>query len=183
MTHTVELTEMWQAQIRQGPCTDAFHQGIPAHADDLEADGDRWPEFVPLALAAGYGSAHAVPLIARSKAIGALNLLARRPTSLGEGETHLLRALADVTTTALMTWEKDGLRAEDIATRTQSVLSGKAAFDTTTGMLAATADITPAQAARHLIAFADRHHHRPTEIAAEIVQRRIAPEAVLGDLP
>ncbi|CAM5265505.1 GAF and ANTAR domain-containing protein [Streptomyces avidinii] len=180
--HTLELTEMWQAQIRQGPCIDAFNQGIPVHADDLEADRDRWPDFVPLALTAGYRSAHAVPLIAQCQTIGALNLLVGRPTPLDEAETHLLRALADVATTALMTWKKDGLRSEDIVTSTQAVLSGKAVFDTATGMLAATADITPAQAARHLSAFADRHHQRPTEIAADIVQRRITPQAVLGEL-
>ncbi|MFJ3960795.1 GAF and ANTAR domain-containing protein [Streptomyces sp. NPDC090036] len=180
--HTVELTEMWQAQIRQGPCIDAFNQGVPVHADELEADRDRWPDFVPLALTAGYRSAHAVPLIVRGETIGALNLLAQRPTRLGEAETRMLRALADVTTTALMTWKKDSLRAEDIATRTQAVLSGKAVFDTATGMLAATADITPAQAARHVTAFAERHHQRPTDIAADVVRRRITPGALLGEL-
>ncbi|WP_051832361.1 GAF domain-containing protein [Streptomyces katrae] len=180
--HTVELTEMWQTQIRQGPCIDAFDQRIPVHAIDLEADQDRWPEFVPLALASGYQSAHAVPLIAQSQPIGALNLLAQRPTPLNGAETQLLRALADVATTALMTWKKEGLRTEDIATRTQAVLSGKAVFDTATGMLAATAAISPALAVRHLTTFAGRHRRRPTEIAADIVQRRITPQAVLGEL-
>ncbi|MGR4880322.1 GAF and ANTAR domain-containing protein [Streptomyces sp. LARHCF249] len=179
--HTVELTEMWQAQIRQGPCIDAFTTGTAVHAADFETHQDRWPKFVPLARAAGYQGAHALPLLARGQAVGALNLLCHHPASLTGAETHLLRALANVATTALLTWDHTALRTEDITTRTQAALSGKAVFDTATGVLAATAHISPIQAAQHLRAYADRHHQRPTDIAAALVDRRITPRVVLGD--
>ncbi|MET9696796.1 GAF and ANTAR domain-containing protein [Streptomyces sp. NPDC006529] len=177
--HTVELTEMWQAQIRQGPCIEAFASGEVVHAPDLEERPERWPDFVPLARAAGYRGAHAFPLSVRGEAVGALNLLARRPLTLDEGETTILCALADVATTALMTWDHARLGTEDLTTRTQAVLSGKAVFDTAGGMLAATARITPERAARGLPAYASQHHQRPTDIARALVERRTAPETVL----
>ncbi|MGW7064699.1 GAF and ANTAR domain-containing protein [Streptomyces sp. NPDC054904] len=178
--HTVELTEMWQAQILQGPCVDAYVSGIAVHAIDLPAHHERWPQFVPLAAAAGYESAHALPLLACGRPIGALNLLARHPTALDGTETRLLRALTDVTTTALMTWDRDPPRPDDITTRTQTALAGKAVFDTATGMLAATAAITPHQAGLRLIAHAERHHRRPTDLADDLVQRRITPDSILN---
>ncbi|MGW7440275.1 hypothetical protein [Streptomyces sp. NPDC054849] len=48
-------------------------------------------------------------------------------------------------------------------------------------MVAATAGITPAEAARRLNDHADRHHQGPTDIAGDIVHRRTASEAVLGE--
>lgn len=180
--HATELTEIWQAQTHQGPCVEAFTTGVAVHAADLETCKDRWPDFVPVAQAAGYRSAHALPLFLRGQSIGALNLLGRDPTPLTAQETQLLRALADVATTALLSWDRQPLRPEDVTTRTQAALSGKAVFDTASGMLAATADITPAQAAQQLHAYAAHHHQRPTDIADQLVRRVLDPRTVLTPL-
>jgi hypothetical protein len=48
----------------------------------LEETADRWPSFVPEALARGFRSAHAVPLRLRKRTIGALNLFSRREQDL-----------------------------------------------------------------------------------------------------
>ncbi|MER7538382.1 GAF domain-containing protein [Streptomyces sp. NPDC097704] len=42
----VELTEVFQAQVAEGPCIDSYNTGEPVHAADL-ADEDRWPVFTP----------------------------------------------------------------------------------------------------------------------------------------
>lgn len=177
------LTELLQTQIMQGPCIDAFTTGFAVHAITLADHEERWPQFVPVARAAGYEAAHALPLRAREQTVGALNLLSRLPTALTGAETGLLRALADVATTAVITWAHEPLRAADIVTRTQGALSGKAVVDTACGMLAATAGITPHEAGRSLQAYAALHRQRLTEIADHLVRRVIAPEAVLGELP
>ncbi|WP_168714802.1 ANTAR domain-containing protein [Streptomyces sp. A0592] len=66
--------------------------------------------------------------------------------------------------------------------RTQAVLSGKAVVDTARGMLAATAGITPHEAARYLHAYAaHHHHHRPTSVADRLVRRALTPEEVLHE--
>ncbi|MGW7317748.1 GAF and ANTAR domain-containing protein [Streptomyces sp. NPDC054865] len=177
--HTVELTEIWQAQVKQGPCVEAFDTGSPVHAPDLAAQQDRWPDFVPLARAAGYEGAHALPLHHDGQVIGALNLLARRPTALTDADNTLLRALADVATTAVLSWERQQLGPEDVTARTQAALLDKAVFDIASGMLAATANIPPAEAATHIHAYADHHQQRPTDIADQLVRRTLAPATVL----
>ncbi|MGW7454115.1 GAF and ANTAR domain-containing protein [Streptomyces sp. NPDC054787] len=175
-----ELTEIWQAETKQGPCIDAFTTGEAVHAPELASQEERWPVFTPLARAAGYQSAHALPLQHRGHVIGALNLLARRPTALTDADNALLRALADVATTAVLTWERQPLRPEDITLRTQAALAGKAVFDTASGMLAATADITPSEGAHHLYTYSRRHHLRPTDVADQLVRRTLDPHTVLA---
>ncbi|MEV7728863.1 GAF and ANTAR domain-containing protein [Streptomyces sp. NPDC087917] len=176
------LTELLQARTHQGPCVDAFTTGIAVHAIALVDHDDRWPDFVPVARAAGYEGAHAFPLRARDQTVGALNLLTRLPATLTGSEIRLLRALADVATTAVITWHRAPLRVADVLTRAQQALSGKAALDTASGMLAATAHITPHRATRHLQTYAARHHRRPTDIADLILIRAIRPQEVLDDV-
>ncbi|MFI1439122.1 GAF and ANTAR domain-containing protein [Streptomyces fructofermentans] len=176
------LTEVMQAQIRQGPCIDAYTTGRQVHAVGLRNHQERWPVFVPLALAAGYEGAHALPLHVRGQALGALNLFSCRPSAFSGTETRLLRALADVATTAVLTWDRAPLRPDGIATRVQAALSGKALIDTACGMLAATAGISPHEAARHLFVHAARTHLRPTDVADQLVRRLITPERVLDEV-
>ncbi|MFJ3966499.1 GAF domain-containing protein [Streptomyces sp. NPDC090036] len=178
--HAAELTEIWQAEVKQGPCIEAFTTGRVVHAPELASQQNRWPDFTPLALAAGYEGAHALPLRHRGQTIGALNLLVRHPTALTDADTTLLRALADVATTAVLAWDRQPLRPEDITTRTQTALIGKAIFDTASGMLAATADITPAEGASSLRAYADRHHLRPTDVADQLVRRTLDAHTVVA---
>ncbi|MFJ3582246.1 GAF and ANTAR domain-containing protein [Streptomyces sp. NPDC090127] len=175
----VEMTEMLQGQIAQGPCVDAYVTGVPVHADDIGARADRWPAFVPLAEAAGFRAVHALPLRVRHQRVGALNLLAHGPTSLSADETHLLQALADTAATAVITWTSDPLRPFDIVTRAQAALSGKALVDTAIGMIAATAGIGPSRAAEHLSAYAAARGERVSEVAAQMVKRVLLPETVL----
>ncbi|MFJ1812507.1 MULTISPECIES: GAF and ANTAR domain-containing protein [unclassified Streptomyces] len=175
----VAVTEMFQGQIAQGPCIDAYTTCAPVHADDLADYTQRWPAFIPLATAAGFHGAHALPLRVRDQQVGALNLLAHAPTSLTDSDSRLLQALADVATTAVITWTAGPLRPLDIVTRTQAALSKKAVLDIASGMLAATADITPVQAVTHLIRYAAVLGERPTEIAEQLVRRAITPLTVL----
>ncbi|MEU6622923.1 GAF and ANTAR domain-containing protein [Streptomyces litmocidini] len=174
------VTELFQAQIDEGPCVDAYATGVPVHVVDFAAYEERWPSFVPVARAAGYASAHALPLQVRGQRIGALNLLSHVPTSLSPSETTLLRGLANVASAAVVTWNRDLVRPTDIATRAHAALSAKALLDTATGMIAATEDITPREAARWLQAYAAQHHRRPTDVAEELVRRRMEVATVMN---
>ncbi|MFJ7157031.1 GAF and ANTAR domain-containing protein [Streptomyces sp. NPDC101118] len=178
----VEITEMFQAQADEGPCVDAYNAGEPVHADDL-AQTDRWPVFTPLARAAGFQAAHSYPLRLREQTIGALNLLARTPTPIPPQDGRLLQALAGTATTSVVTWSREPLRPYDIVTRTQAALSSKGVLDIATGMLAATAQITPVEAGQRLRAYARVHRQRPADIADALVRRALTPQAVLTPRP
>ncbi|MGW1772049.1 GAF and ANTAR domain-containing protein [Streptomyces sp. NPDC002104] len=175
----VELTEVFQIQVSEGPCIEAYAAGHPVHADDLATAGDRWPTFTPLARTAGFEAAHSFPLHLRGQNIGALNLLAHTPAPLPPADAGLLQALAHTAATSVLTWSREPLRPYDIVTRTQAALSSKAVLDIALGMLAATAEISPSEAARHLHAYAADHRQRAIDIAENLVRRRMTPESVL----
>ncbi|MFI1715098.1 GAF and ANTAR domain-containing protein [Streptomyces litmocidini] len=165
---------------RRGPVRRRVRDGPPGPRVDFAAYEERWPSFVPVARAAGYASAHALPLQVRGQRIGALNLLSHVPTSLSPSETTLLRGLANVASAAVVTWNRDLVRPTDIATRAHAALSAKALLDTATGMIAATEDITPREAARWPQAYAAQHHRRPTDVAEELVRRRMEVATVMN---
>ncbi|MER7538383.1 ANTAR domain-containing protein [Streptomyces sp. NPDC097704] len=83
----------------------------------------------------------------------------------------------------MLTWNREPLRPYDIVTCTQAALSAKSVLDIAAGMLAATAHITPAEGAQRLRAYAVTHHRRPTEIAEDLVRRRLTPDSVLAPPP
>ncbi|WP_328580910.1 GAF domain-containing protein [Streptomyces sp. NBC_00370] len=174
-----DLLEIFQLQTGEGPCVDCLRDGRPVDAADLAEHGDRWPGFVPLARAAGFRSAHAVPVRVNSQVIGALNLLGAAPRALCDDDLRLAGALADVTAVALMQWEAEPVRPQDVLTLVQAVISAKATLETAKGMLAADGLLTPAEAAAALRAYSSRQGRRPSEIAQELVHRTLDPAAVI----
>lgn len=71
-----------QYRTGQGPCLEAIGEQDVLVVDDL-AEDDRWPEFAPLAVAAGVRSMLSFRLFAAEETIGALNLYSRQPGALG----------------------------------------------------------------------------------------------------
>ena len=68
------MLELFQIQSSEGPCVDCVVTREPVVNADLAHAADRWPQFAPRALAAGFRSVHAFPMRLRDQAIGALNL-------------------------------------------------------------------------------------------------------------
>src|SRR5215211_1135476 len=72
-----EVPEIDQAQYRtgQGPCLDAYREGLPYIIDSTLEPG-RWQEFRDSAARHGVLSTMSLPLMAHDGAIGALNMYA-----------------------------------------------------------------------------------------------------------
>ena len=66
--------ELFQLQRDEGPCLDCFRAGAAVSVADLGSNADRWPQFVPAALAAGVASVHAIPLRLAEATLGTLGL-------------------------------------------------------------------------------------------------------------
>jgi len=73
-SEAMRLLELFELQAREGPCLDCYRSGETVVGTDLASAGRRWPSFAAVALAAGFGSVHALPLRLRGTVIGALNL-------------------------------------------------------------------------------------------------------------
>src|SRR5689334_16408983 len=74
-THeSARLLDLFELQRREGPCLDCFATGEVIVNIDLDASGQRWPEFSEAARGLGFRTSHALPLKLRRQVLGALNL-------------------------------------------------------------------------------------------------------------
>src|SRR4051794_15824918 len=62
---SVRALQTWQLQHEEGPSLECLASGAAAVAPDLPNQGDRWPEFAPMAQRLGFYDAYAVPLSLR----------------------------------------------------------------------------------------------------------------------
>jgi len=65
-----------QYKSRRGPCLEAYQAGRVVR-EKISENADRWPEFSTVAEQAGVQSVLAVPLVANSHPLGALNLYSK----------------------------------------------------------------------------------------------------------
>ncbi|WP_327351522.1 GAF and ANTAR domain-containing protein [Streptomyces sp. NBC_01304] len=174
------LVEMFRLQSGQGPCLDCYRTGRPVDVADLGGIADRWPELVPLAVRAGYRAAHALPLRAGDRTIGAVNLLLAAPGGLPAADLRLAQALADVAALALIHYRADQAGTGDILTRVQSALAGKAAVEMATGMLAERGGLDLTRALHALQSYCRANGLRLTDTAQALVRRDLDANSVLS---
>jgi diguanylate cyclase (GGDEF)-like protein len=93
--------ERLQTQIGQGPCLTAYESGEPVAAPDLETDV-RFPQFAPLALAAGLAAVFTFPLRHGDGRLGALDLYRDTPGELDPHDMAAAQTLADVAAAYLL---------------------------------------------------------------------------------
>ncbi|NGO15450.1 GAF and ANTAR domain-containing protein [Streptomyces sp. HC44] len=175
------LLELFQSQTGEGPCLDCYRTHRPVDAPDLARSTDRWPRLAPVAMAAGYRSAHAFPLRVSGQTIGAVNLFSTSAGGLRPADLKLAQALADVAAVALVHWSPDPVRAIDIQAHGQAALAAKASVEMAQGMLAEHGGRDLVEALRVLRAYAARNGGRLTETAQALIRRTLAPDAVLTE--
>jgi GAF domain-containing protein len=98
---TGRIVEQLEAELAEGPCTDALASGEQLMYPDLAAAEERYPRFVPRALEAGVRSVHAVPMSSRGETIGSLNLISLEVQELTSAQLSIAQMLADVTVSYL----------------------------------------------------------------------------------
>ena len=158
------MLELFQVQTQQGPCQDCFRERrLVVHAD-LRLAVDRWPDFAPRAVAAGYRSVHAFPLRLRHQVIGTLNLFGARPGGLAPGDAPVVQALADVATIGLL--QQRAIRqAEVLAEQLQAALDTRILIEQAKGALAQVHGTTPDQAFGLLREYCRNRHARLSKVA------------------
>ncbi|MEV2212055.1 GAF and ANTAR domain-containing protein [Streptomyces sp. NPDC050997] len=175
------LVELFQTQSDEGPCLDCFRTNEPVNAPDLRASTDRWPRLAPFAVHHGYRAAHALPFRVKHQTIGSVNLLLADPGGLSDTDLRLAQALTDVAALALVHWNPDPLRRNDIATRAQSALACKATIEMATGMLAEFGGLSTAEAYSVLRTHTARNGDRLISTARALVRRTLSPDALLAE--
>jgi hypothetical protein len=174
-THDIET---FQLQRHEGPCLDCFREGAPVLADDLAAEHDRWPQFVPAALNAGFTSVHALPMRLQDTVLGTLGLFGAEPGRLSDDDLHLGQALAATASLALVA-ERNSADKDAINAQLHTALQSRVVLEQAKGLLAQSGDLDMQQAFTVLRRYARDHNLKLSHVAAQAVDRTLAAPAIL----
>ena len=171
--------EVLQVQRAAGPCRACYLTGEQVLVEDLAEHLDRWPQFVPAALQAGFRSVHAVPMRLRSDTLGALGLFGRETGRLNDRDLSLAQALADVASIALSQHrERDD--HDSLTAQLRTALASRVALEQAKGVLAHGGDLDMEQALQVLRRFARDRHLGLSEVAEAVVTRALPAAVLLG---
>lgn len=169
----VRRLEDLQNAAAEGPCLDAYNLGRPVLVADLARDGVlTWPTLAPAAVEAGMGSTFAFPLQLDDVSVGALDLFRERTGPLTAEEVDDARLLA-----ALATREVLRMQAEapdgSLPARMPDLSGDRAVVEQAAGMTSAQLEVSVAQAAAHLRAYAKGHQRTLPAVARDVVARKV----------
>jgi ANTAR domain len=168
-----------QMTLGEGPGPDAVASGGPVLASDL-GEGEavrRWPVFTPAARQAGAAAIFVFPLRIGVIRAGVMGLYRERPGQLGGSYLGDALVFADTATLLL-------LDAQDQAAGEAAAGSGpggqpadlalnRAEIDQATGMVTEQLGVGIAEAFIRLRAYAYAHDRRLSDLARDIVERRL----------
>jgi GAF domain-containing protein len=171
------LLELFEVQNEQGPCLDCFRSGSRVVSEDLDADLNRWPLFVPEALNAGFRSVHALVLRCQSQVIGALNIFRTPPGGLLEADLVAAQAMADVATIGILQ-QRAVQEARVLAEQLQSALNSRVIIEQAKGVLAERARVNLDDAFGMLRGYARNHNSRLRDVAEAVITGTVVIERV-----
>ena len=172
------VLELFQVQSSEGPCVDCFKSGVAVSAADLAKETERWPRFVPKALAAGFVSVHAVPMRLRNSVLGALNLFGTTVGPLSADDLDLAQALAHVAGVALIQ-DKAAADKDLVVSQLNTALTSRIVIEQAKGVLAQAGTLDMEQSFAALRRYARDHNLRLSAVAAAVVSRQLPSENVL----
>lgn len=167
-TEQGKLVELFQLQNGEGPCFDCFTTQEPVVNTDLATAAGRWPVFAPRALAAGFGSVHAIPMRLRDQTIGTLNIFGDSTGRFDEDDVRVVQALADVATIAILQ-ERSVQRAETLTEQLQGALTSRVTVEQAKGALGTLLGVGPDEAFGLMRAHARAKRQRLGDVALAVV--------------
>jgi ANTAR domain len=168
-----------QLTLGEGPCHDAAASGGPVLAADLRAEGSgrRWAAFADAALRLGAAAVFALPLRIGAIRVGVLGLYRDKGGALSTYQLGDALILADAATTLLLAAQarEPGNSPEGGGPASQSpeLALHRAEIDQATGMLTEQLGVGITQAFARLRAYAYAQDRRLSDVARDIVARRL----------
>jgi transcriptional regulator with GAF, ATPase, and Fis domain len=172
----MRLLELFELQGAEGPCLDAYASGRPVQASAAESHL-RWPVFGPQAAEVGFQRMCAVPLRVRADIIGALNLFRGSDEPFTDTEMEIAQAMAEVAAIALL--QERALREQGLLTgQLEAALNSRVVIEQAKGMLSEYLTVTVDDAFELLRAYARTHNLRLSDVAGDVVDRKIPSQAL-----
>jgi GAF domain-containing protein len=170
----LRLLELFEEQFEEGPCPDSYRTGKPVINLDLADVGDLWPRFGPRAIAAGFRSAHALPMRLRARTIGALNLLRVDDGQLNSADVAVAQVFADAATIGILQ-HRAAIEADVLNAQLQGALNSRIVIEQAKGVVAESLGDDMEQAFRRLHQYARNNNKRLTDVARSVVDKTLAP--------
>ncbi|WP_246486848.1 GAF domain-containing protein [Kribbella qitaiheensis] len=165
------VLEELQFTLGEGPCVESSTTGRPVLHPDLERTGAaRWPGFTAGALEAGVRAVFAFPLQVGGIRVGVLDLYRDQTGVLGDAEVTEALAFADAATTILLHLQAD---AEELHPLLAEAIGYRTVVHQATGMIAAQLDAGLAEALVMLRARSYALERPVTDVAVDVVARRL----------
>jgi len=167
------LIEDLQYTVGEGPCIDAYEQDRPILEEDLAGSGAaRWVAFTPGAVAAGAGAIFGFPLHAGAVRLGALNLYRNRPGPLLDDQHADALVLAGVAARAVLSMQA-GAAPGALGPALESGADFRLVVYQASGMVSAQLEVGVGEALVRLRAHAYASQRPLTEVAEDVVARRL----------
>ena len=167
-SEAMRVLELFEIQAREGPCLDCHRTGQAVLNSDLTAVGGLWPLFGPEAVAAGFQSAHALPMHLRGSVIGALNLFRAHPGEMEAVDVEIAQAFADVATIAILQ-HLAANEAQVLNRQLTQALNSRIVLEQAKGMVAERSNLDMEQAFAVLRSHARNHNLRLVDVARSVI--------------
>jgi len=176
-----DAIEQLQYDLGEGPCVDAYRQDWPVLEPDLAQPGaPRWSTFAPPAIAAGVRAVFGFPLQVGSVRLGALNLCRDRPGPLSDGQHADALVMAGIAAQAVLVLQAGAL-PEELASELEAGSDFHYVVHRAAGMVAAQLEVSVGQALVRLRAYAFGNERPLTEVAKDVVARKLRFDADSGE--
>lgn len=182
-TIAARLDEL-QFDLGEGPCWEALATRKPVLTSDLQSGSHgAWPVFAEAArsdrIAANVGSMFAFPLVVGSLEIGAIDLYTLQPGELSQAEVSDASALAGIAAWQVLRRILDD-QADELANVDTSYTSRREVHQAT-GMVLVQLGVSAADAELLLRAHAFANGRSVSDVAMDVVARRLDFSTTMGD--
>jgi hypothetical protein len=164
--------EELQFTAGEGPGAEDFRLGSPVLIADLESAAARWPGFVPEAVAAGARAMFALPLQAGAIRVGVLTLYRALPGPLSAGELADLLVFADIALHLLLD-ASSGISGSPGYRPLDGLSERRAVVHQATGMISVQLGVSLEEALARLRAYAFAASAAVSDVAGDVVSRRL----------
>jgi hypothetical protein len=175
-----EVIEDLQYALGEGPCVDAYSQDWPVLEPDLvNPCTPRWLAFTPPAIEGGVRAVFGFPLQVGAVRLGALNLCCDRAGPLSDDQHADALVMADISAQAVLVMQADAPPGK-LAIELEAGSDFHYVVHQAAGMVAAQLDVGVRDAMVRLRAYAFGNDRSLTEVAKDVVSRKLRFDAASG---
>jgi hypothetical protein len=171
----MRLVELFELQVEEGPCFDAYRTQAPVICGSPDEAAERWPEFARNANESGFAAFSAVPMRLRTDAVGALNLFSTDARALCDSDIKVVQAMADIATIGILQ-ERSIRDAHAFSTQLEVALDSRVVIEQAKGIVAERSHISVDQAFEQIRRFARAHNRLLSETARQIIDGALEVE-------